>query len=95
MQHPVSTSGGDIVAKEGPEDEQCFTRVRCEVESTSSQHEEVNRKGLDSELRPVIVHRMHPVAIWAFIDLSVLDQTLVFCIRSFSPVRPVASTHVD
>ena len=54
LQRPVSTLGGDIVAEERPENEQYFTRVRCEVESTSHQHEEVNRKRI--ELRSVSGH---------------------------------------
>ena len=80
LQRLVSTSGGDTVAEERLEDEQYFARVRCEVESTSGQHEEVNRKGSDSELRPVTVHRTRPFTIWAFLDLSILDQTLVLCV---------------
>ena len=95
LQHSVSTSGGDTVAEERPKDEQYFTRVRCEVKSMLGQHEEVNRKGLDSELHPVIVHQTRPITIWVSLDLSILDRTLVFCVRSFSLARQVASTRVD
>ena len=95
MQHPVKISGGDTVAKERSKDEQYFTHVRCEVESVSDQHEEVNKKESDSELRPVTVYWTRPIAIWAFLDLSILDRTLVFCVRSFSPAHLVASTRVD
>ena len=43
LQRPVSTSGGDTVADERPKDEQ-HLGIRCEVEPTSGQHEEVNKK---------------------------------------------------
>ena len=70
----------------------CASRVKLNPRLVNSRK---LKKGSDSELRSITVHRMRPIAIWAFLDLSVLDQTLVFCIRSFSPARPVASTHVD
>jgi hypothetical protein len=91
LQRLISTSRGDIVAKERSDDEQYFTHVRWEVESVSGQHEEVHRKGSDSELHLVIVPRMRPITVWGILEFSVPDWTLEESVRSFASAQPVAT----
>ena len=68
--------------------------VRSEDVSASGRLEKSQAELTGLWLRPVGVHRTHPVAIPEELDLSRIDQTLGGSVRSLPLEHPVSSFHV-
>ena len=69
---------------------QCSSSVQSEGDPASGQKKMMSTGSTRLWLRPVGVHRTHPVAIPGVLDLTGIDRTLGGSVRSLPPEHPVS-----